>query len=217
MNRGEEDYLKTLYELQTATEDLVSNSSLSLTLDHSAQSVNEMINKLALKGYVAYTPYQGSCLTESGMKEAVLLIRKHRLWELFLHEKLGYSWEELHEEAELLEHVTSPKLAERLFTFLGKPAYCPHGNPIPSDGGWITKRDLISLMEAKDRVHYILRQVMDNQEILTYLRRIRLELDHPFQVIQNDALNDLVTIKLQKKSMTLGYKVARNLFVEKID
>jgi len=214
MNRGEEDYLKALYEIQTATDDLVSNASLAFSLNHSAQSVNEMIKKLALKGYVDYTPYQGSRLSKSGLKEAVSLLRKHRLWELFLYEKLGYSWEELHEEAEVLEHVSSPKLTESLFLFLGKPSYCPHGNPIPANDGELHKRDLIPLAEATAGGHYTLRQVVDHQELLVYLLKIGLELNQTLQVLYHDSLNDFVTISLQEKSIPLGYRVARNLFVE---
>jgi DtxR family transcriptional regulator, Mn-dependent transcriptional regulator len=214
VNRGEEDYLKVLYELQTADEEPISNSLLSLTLDHSVQSVNEMIKKLAAKDYVTYTPYQGSRLTQRGTNEAVSLLRKHRLWECFLFDKLHYSWEEIHEEAELLEHTTSQKLTERLYAFLGSPAYCPHGNPIPTIAGTMPKLFLMSLMETKPGRTYSLRRVVDDQEILAYLRQIGLKLGDPFQVVRQDPVSDIITLKLRDNHVAIGYKVARLLYVE---
>jgi DtxR family transcriptional regulator, Mn-dependent transcriptional regulator len=214
VNRGEEDYLKVLYELQTANEEPISNASLSLTLDHSVQSVNEMIKKLAAKDYLAYTPYQGSRLTRRGTKEAVSLLRKHRLWECFLYDKLHYSWEEIHEEAELLEHATSQKLTERLFEFLGSPAYCPHGNPIPTLEGTMPKLFLTSLVETEPGSTYSLRRVVDNQEVLAYLLEIGLQLGDPFEVVRQDPVSDIVTLKFRNSLVAIGYKVARLLYVE---
>lgn len=214
MNRGEEDYLKVLFELQYAGEEPVSNASLSLSLTHSAQSVNEMIKKLAAKDYVTYTPYQGSRLTRRGRKEAVSLLRKHRLWEFFLYDKLHYSWDEIHEEAELLEHVTSQKLTERLFEYLGNPAHCPHGNPIPSVEGKMPTLNLDSLLEAEPGTTYSFRRVVDDHEVLAYLLEIGLELGDTFQVIRKDAVSDIVTLKLRDNLITIGYKVARLLYVE---
>ena len=214
MNRGEEDYLKVLFELQSAGEEPVTNASLSLSLTHSAQSVNEMIKKLAAKDYVTYIPYQGSRLTRRGREEAVSLLRKHRLWEFFLYDKLHYSWEEIHEEAELLEHVTSQKLTDRLFEYLGEPAYCPHGNPIPSVEGKLPTLNLDSLLEAEPGITYSLRRVVDEREVLAYLLEIGLQLGDTFQVIRKDAVSDIVTLKLQNAFIAIGYKVARLLYVE---
>ncbi|SMP63531.1 metal-dependent transcriptional regulator [Anoxynatronum buryatiense] len=214
MNRGEEDYLKVLYELQSASDKPVSNATLALTLDHSVQSVNEMIKKLASKSHVVYTPYQGTRLTQSGIKAAVSLLRKHRLWEYFLHEKLHYSWEEIHEEAELLEHVTSARLEESLFDFLGRPAYCPHGNPIPTFEGHMPDLPLISLMEAEPGSSYKLVRVTDEQQVLAYLLEIGLKLGDKLQVVRKDNISDIITLKLQHEHIAIGFKVAKLLYVE---
>ncbi|MEN1760318.1 metal-dependent transcriptional regulator [Anoxynatronum sibiricum] len=216
MNRGEEDYLKVLYELQTADGKPVSNATLALTLDHSVQSVNEMIKKLAAKNFVVYTPYLGTRLTQSGTTAAVSLLRKHRLWEYFLHEKLHYSWEEIHEEAELLEHVTSTRLEEALFDFLGRPSYCPHGNPIPTLEGLMPQLPLISLMEAEPGNSYRLVRVPDEQQVLTYLLNIGLALGNSMQVVRQDTVSDIITLKLRHEHIAIGFKVAQLLYVEPI-
>ncbi|MDO4800325.1 MAG: metal-dependent transcriptional regulator [Bacillota bacterium] len=133
MNRSEEDYIKALYSLEETIPEgkAVSNSRLTERLGHTAQTVNEMIRRLERKGLVIYRPYRGSRLTDLGRAEAVRMTRVHRLWELFLVQHLRYSWDDVHEEAERLEHATSEHLAQALYRFLGEPSTCPHGQEIP--------------------------------------------------------------------------------------
>ncbi|MGJ0845483.1 metal-dependent transcriptional regulator [Tissierella praeacuta] len=129
MNISKEDYLKVIYELG-GENDLVSNKDIATRLDISAPSVSEMIKKLLQDGFVEYTLYQGIRLTEYGTKEAKKIRNRHLLWEFFLVEKLGYNLDEIHEEAEKLEHVTSDILEERLDRYLNYPKECPHGSKI---------------------------------------------------------------------------------------
>ncbi len=129
MNISKEDYLKTIYELGGETNQ-VNNKDIAKVLKIAPPSVSEMIKKLLGDGYVEYTVYQGVRLTEHGTKEAKRIRRRHLLWEVFLVEKLGYSWDEVHEEAEKLEHVTSEKLEESLDKYLNYPELCPHGSNI---------------------------------------------------------------------------------------
>lgn len=132
----EENYLKAIYKLaERSGKPEVSTTALAEALDTRAASVTEMLRRLAEKGAVRYEKYRGAHLTELGRTVAVLTIRRHRLWEVFLVDKLGFSWDEVHEVAEEMEHLTSNLLLERLDAFLGHPDVDPHGDPIPSAAG----------------------------------------------------------------------------------
>ncbi|GKX29882.1 hypothetical protein SH1V18_23620 [Vallitalea longa] len=132
LNRGEQDYIKVIFMLEDKNEDeYLNNNELVKTLGHTPQTVNETIKKLVNKKLVEYVPYKGTKLTDEGRDIGTRLIRIHRLWEYFLFEKLGYTWEQVHAEAEKLEHATSFLLEERLYKFLGEPKQCPHGSYIP--------------------------------------------------------------------------------------
>lgn len=131
LNRGEEDYLKIIYELSEATFGYVKTKDLVVRLNHTLPSVNEMVKKLVALELILYQPYVGVRLSDEGYMQAENLIKKHRLWELFLTESLGLNEDEVHQEAERLEHATSDRVLEALNQFLGSPKVCPHGRPIP--------------------------------------------------------------------------------------
>ena len=133
INRGEEDYIKALYKLDSSNDKnaYVKTQALVDHFKHSRPSVNEMIKKLTQGHYVEYKPYVGVKLTLKGKEEAVKMIRKHRLWELFLNKSLGLSKDHVHDEAEKLEHATSDLVLEALNKFLASPDTCPHGKVIP--------------------------------------------------------------------------------------
>lgn len=135
LNRGEEDYLKVIYELSEASfeEIYVKTKELVLRLGHTLPSVNEMVKKMVDGGLLAYKPYVGVCLTETGFMQAKKLIKKHRLWELFLTQYLKLDENEVHMEAEQLEHATSDRVLEALYLFMNRPESCPHGRAIPQD------------------------------------------------------------------------------------
>lgn len=132
MTPNREDYLKLILELG-GDQQQISNKQIVSGLAISAASVSEMISKLVKEGLVKHTPYQGVQLTTAGLEKASSLIRRHRLWEVFLVEHLNYSWNEVHDDAEVLEHVTSDTLAHRLEIYLNHPEYCPHGGMIPKE------------------------------------------------------------------------------------
>lgn len=215
MNRGEEDYIKAIYELAEGFEEgvTVSNSALMTYLNHTAQTVNEMIKKLVKLGMVEYLPYKGSLLTASGLSEAQRMIRVHRLWETFLVNTLGYGWEEVHEEAERLEHVTSKLLEERLFSFLGKPEVCPHGNFIPTDMR-SEEFQLKRLTEASVGESYKLARVKDQKDLLTYLSGHGLKVGSEFKMRHLDAIGELITIELDSKPIIISFKIARQIFIK---
>src|SRR6202000_540504 len=138
---AEENYLKSIYHLSLNTES-ASTNQLAALLNTKASSVTDMLKKLADKELINYTPYQGVTLTPAGEKIAINIIRKHRLWEYFLVEKLGFKWDEVHEMAEEMEHISSNELIDRLDRFMGYPKYDPHGDPIPDSNGNFTAKYL---------------------------------------------------------------------------
>src|SRR3569833_760822 len=137
----EENYLKSIYHLALCNEN-VSTYQLAALLNTKASSVTDMLKKLAEKELINYTPYQGVTLTAAGEKIAVNIIRKHRLWEFFLVEKLNFKWDEVHEMAEEMEHISSNELIDRLDKFMRFPKYDPHGDPIPDPEGKLNAQDL---------------------------------------------------------------------------
>src|SRR6201990_2370199 len=147
---AEENYLKSIYHLSLDAVN-VSTNQLAAFLNTKASSVTDMLKKLSDKGLINYTPYQGVTLTAAGEKIAVNIIRKHRLWEYFLVEKLGFKWDEVHEMAEEMEHISSNELIDRLDKFMGFPKYDPHGDPIPDCDGHFTHEILrpISILTVK--------------------------------------------------------------------
>ena len=139
MTHSEENYLKTIYHLNNLSDGEVSTNAIAEMIETKASSVTDMLKKLAEKDLVNYKKYQGVSLTEKGRLSAKMIVRKHRLWEVFLVEKLDFSWDEVHDIAEQLEHIKSEKLVNKLDDFLGNPTEDPHGDPIPDANGNIIK------------------------------------------------------------------------------
>lgn len=137
----EEDYLKAIYKIAEKEKSVVTTNAIAGQLNTSAPSVTDMLKKLKEKGMVHYQKYKGVTLTPSGNRVATTLIRKHRLWEVFLVEKLNFSWEQVHDIAEQLEHIRSVQLVNRLDNYLGNPKFDPHGDPIPNAEGKFTLRN----------------------------------------------------------------------------
>lgn len=144
---AEEDYLKAIYKVAERQGNPVSTSGIAEAVQNRAASVTDMLKKLAEKGLIHYERYRGVQLTREGARIATQLIRKHRLWEVFLVEKLGFTWDEVHDIAEQLEHIRSENLVERLDHFLGHPRFDPHGDPIPDASGAYRMRQQILLSE----------------------------------------------------------------------
>lgn len=160
--RAAEDYLKAIYKLQRATSS-VSTSSLAEELERSAASVTNMVKSLAEKGLAEHVPYYGVRLTEEGESAALRIIRRHRVLESYLIEKLGYSWDGVHAEAERLEHAASDELIDRMARAMGEPSFDPHGSPIPGPEGEMQQRTVTRLTEIPRGVPVVVREVADEE------------------------------------------------------
>lgn len=214
MTPNREDYLKLILELG-GDQQQISNKQIVSGLAISAASVSEMISKLVKEGLVKHTPYQGVQLTTAGLEKASSLIRRHRLWEVFLVEHLNYSWNEVHDDAEVLEHVTSDTLAHRLEIYLNHPEYCPHGGMIPKETQTIhEKRETLSTYSKGTRVK--IARVLDERELLDYLVSIDLKLHEEYEIIDVAAYEGPITIQNQEKTLAVSYKAASTIFVDKL-
>lgn len=213
MNRAEEDYIKTIYELTVEKKQtLIKANEIADRFGFTDQSVNEMIKKLEKKHLVSFIPYKGISLTKKGKDVAIRMIRAHRIWEVFLTEKLGFSWENVHEDAEMLEHATSAEVLEKLFHFLGDPKYCQHGNPIPNFQGKIEEATSLSLSETKPGESFELLRVLDHKELLMYLNQQGMKLYDQYRVLSKDPFNGLMRVKRDEIEITLTLKTAQMLF-----
>ena len=218
MNRAEEDYIKAIWVLHESQpqEEYVSNHLIAKEVGTTAQSANEMIKKLAAKDILVYKPYKGAALTGEGNEIATSLIRRHRLWELFLVDVLGYTWDMVHEEAEKLEHVVSSTFEERLYNFLGCPKYCPLGYPIPAlDGTFPTPRNL-PLSQAEKGGKYEIVRVVDEKEFLIYIDTLELKLLDVFRIENIDEYSNIISIKKDNKSIHLSVDAASKIFVKEL-
>lgn len=215
MNRGEEDYIKALFKIENNKDpvEFVANQDLVNYFGHTIQTVNEMIKKLVAKKLVSYTPYKGSILSEKGRYIASDMLRKHRLWEMFLVEKLGYSWADVHEEAERLEHVTSDLLLERLNEFLGEPEKCPHGNTIPKAKEILKQESLKSLIDAKLSKTFSISSIKDERALLEKLSKNKLTIGSKFKVIEIDNLEQQIYIETNLSQVTLTFRDAENIYI----
>lgn len=213
MNRAEEDYIKTIYELTVEKKQaLIKSNDIAERFGFTDQSVNEMIKKLEKKHLVSFVPYKGISLTKKGKDVAIRMVRSHRIWEVFLTEKLGFSWENVHEDAEMLEHATSPEVLEKLYHFLGEPTYCQHGNPIPDFAGKMEEAISFSLDKAEVGQTFELLRVIDHKDLLVYLNAQGIKLHHRFNIIDKDPFSGLMKLVCEGNEKTMTMKTARMLF-----
>lgn len=209
-----ENYLKNIYKLQEHG-GRVTTSSLSEQLQISAPSVTEMIKKLADDGSVTYTPYKGVELTERGRKKALRIIRRHRLWELFLVEVLKYDWDEIDEEAERLEHFTSEKLEQRLDKALGFPSRDPHGDIIPSAEGDVEPVIHTRLSDVRPGEVVLVSRVSDSSpEVLQYAAKLGILLKRRIKVRERIEFDGSLRVEVGKKEQFISSKLANSIFVE---
>ena len=213
-SRSVEDYLKHIYELQL-TGKKANTSALAGVLKVSPASVSEMIVKLSKLGWIKNTPYRGFTLTKTGEKIAVKLVRKHRLIEVFLQQHLAYSWDEVHGEAEKLEHVCSDKFINKLDEYLGFPGVDPHGDPIPDVNGNVPATANLLLSDAEAHSEYTINKVNDaSEEILKYLSGIGIHLNSKIQLVEKLKFDESVLISINRKKHLLSKQIAENIFVE---
>jgi len=215
MTFSEENYLKTIYHLTTISESEVSTNAISEMMETKASSVTDMLKKLAEKDLVNYKKYQGVSLTEKGKLTAKMIVRKHRLWEVFLVDKLDFSWDEVHDIAEQLEHIKSEQLINRLDDFLGNPTEDPHGDPIPDANGQIIKTEKQLLSELSENQNGICVGVKDtSSEFLKYLDKQGISLGSKIEIVGKESFDLSLKIKLNDRELTISNKIASNLFVK---
>ena len=215
MTFSEENYLKTIYHLTTSLSTEISTNAIAEMMETKASSVTDMLKKLAEKDLVHYKKYQGVFLTPKGKLAAKMIVRKHRLWEVFLVEKLAFSWDEVHDIAEQLEHIKSEQLINRLDDFLGNPTEDPHGDPIPDRNGQIIKVEKILLSDLKENQSVICVGVKDtSSEFLKYLDRQEIALGSKINVLSKEVFDLSVRIQLDEKEIAISNKIAANLFVK---
>ncbi len=208
MTPNKEDYLKLIFEIGGDTQ-LVSNKQIVAGMHVSAASVSEMINKLGEEKLVAHTPYQGIQLTSAGRKKAAILVRNHRLWEVFLVQCLKYPADAVHQEAEKLEHALTPEMAKRLSAMLGEPRYCPHD----ANGHYLQQsRVTLGTLDVGQSGH--IERVIDEVSLIDYTVKIDLRLDDEFTVTAKTL--DAVIIKLARtgKELAVDADRADHIFVE---
>lgn len=215
MTISEENYLKAIYHLTQLMPKGVNTNAIAALLDTKASSVTDMLKKLSEKELVTYQKYQGVTLTESGKLSAKMIVRKHRLWEVFLVDKLGFAWDEVHEVAEELEHIQSEKLINQLDQFLNFPSFDPHGDPIPNAKGEIVNVDKQLLSEIAIGKEVSCVGVKDSSpEFLKYLDKQNIALGTQIKLIEKEDFDGTLKIKIGLKTIVLSDKIANNLFVK---
>ncbi len=211
-----EDYIKVLFELGGRF-NRVSNKEVSNRLDISPPTVTEMMNSLVKVEWVEYTPYKGSILTDKGTAYAKEIIRKHRLWEVFLVEKLGFDIEDVHPEAELLEHTTSNDVADKLEAYLGYPEYCPHGGAITISQMDVQEDHTITISEAEIGDEVVISRIVDEDKLLKYFKNQHLNIGDRITVTDIDIAIDLITLTAEEdKEIQISISLGNYLFVEPI-
>lgn len=215
MTTSEENYLKVIYHLSQVSPKGVNTNAIAGMLETKASSVTDMLKKLSDKDLVSYQKYQGVTLTEKGFLSAKMIVRKHRLWEVFLVDKLQFSWDEVHDIAEELEHIQSIALIDKLDAFLGHPDFDPHGDPIPNRQGEIKKTSKLLLSEAELNQEYQCVGVKDSSsEFLKYLDKQKIALGSVFKVIEKESFDDTLTVEINAQEKIISNKIANNLYVQ---
>ena len=212
LTQSQEDYLKALYQLRRS-ERSVSTSELSERLSVSPASAAEMLGKLAVLGLVKHDRYHGAALTETGEAVALEMIRHHRLLEMYLSKALGYRWDEVHEEAERLEHVISERMEERIFDALGRPALDPHGDPIPSLEGTVEQPVYRSLLEVGPGERVTVRRVSDRDpDKLRALEDLGIRLGAAVEVRSESRYEGPIGLLVGAKRVALPIGLARVVY-----
>lgn len=215
MTYSEENYLKVIYHLSTGNSKGITTNAIANEMESKPSSVTDMVKKLAEKELVAYKKYQGVSLTEKGRQHAVMIVRKHRLWEVFLVEKLDFSWDEVHDVAEQLEHIKSEKLIDKLDEFLDFPTEDPHGDPIPDRNGKIAKMEKQLLSETSLNTKVICVGVKDSSSsFLQYLDKQQIALGSAIEIVSREHFDQSLSLKVNDKSLSVSNKIAANLFVK---
>ncbi len=215
MTLSEEDYIKAIYHLGKGDNTTVSTNAIAEQMETKPSSVTDMVKKLSEKGLVNYRRYKGVSLTEYGQKIALSIVRKHRLWEVFLVERLDFSWDEVHEVAEQLEHIKSEKLVDRLDKHLGFPQVDPHGDPIPSKNGEFKKAIKKLLNEVPIGTIGICVGVKDSSPpFLKFLDKNKIALGDTISVVDKEEFDGSLHIQIRGKDIHISNQIAANLYLK---
>lgn len=210
-----ENYLKTIYNLSSNNTTVVSNKRLSEKLGLKPATVTEGLRKLHVLKYVIYEKSYGTRLTHSGVKLALAIVRRHRIWETYLAKELGFGWGEVHEIAEELEHIKNDKLIQKLASILGNPIYDPHGDPIPDARGKIQKSNFIKLSEVKAKQNYKVMGVTEHSAaFLKYLEKHQLVIGAGIQISSIEEFDNSIVLICQKMKVHISPKAAEYIIVE---
>jgi DtxR family Mn-dependent transcriptional regulator len=211
----EENYIKTIYKLAAAGAREVNTNAIAEVLQTKAASVSDMLRKLSSKDIIYYVKYRGVSLTSSGQQIALQIVRKHRLWEVFLVEKLHFTWDEVHDVAEELEHINSPLLIKRLDEFLGYPQVDPHGDPIPTEEGMIHQPEQMQAADLPLHTTATVSGVKDTHPLfLQHLDKIGIYLGALLQVTDRIEYDKSLEVNIEnKKKILISHEVARNILV----
>ncbi len=216
MTPNKEDYIKLIFELEGETKQ-IPNKIIAEQLAVSAASVSEMLVKLSKDGITTYVPYKGVQLTPKGATLAKNLIKRHCLWEVFLVEHLNYSWSDIHEEAELLEHATSDKLAAALEKYLNYPTICPHGSIIPSENGVPRIQGTETILDLEIGESAEISRVLEEKELLDYMTEIDLGIGRKVKLIAKASYGGPITLAVEeKREVQISLKAIEKIYIKRI-
>ncbi|WP_354331629.1 metal-dependent transcriptional regulator [Pedobacter sp. CG_S7] len=211
----EENYLKTIYHISRQSAGMVQTNAIAERIQTKPASVSDMVKKLAEKALVNYIKYKGVTLTEKGRLTAINIVRRHRLWEFFLVNTLNFKWDEIHEIAEELEHVNSPKLIERLDEFLGFPKHDPHGDPIPDKAGNFETTTVIKLNKLLPGEQGLIVGVSEHSSsFLKYLEKTNLTLGTTLKLIAITEFDGSVELRLANQKISISREVAKHILMK---
>ncbi len=214
LTNSEENYLKAIYHLSEAGKKSVSTNDIASSMKTKPASVSDMIRKLGAKEVINYRKYYGVQITEEGQNYALQVIRKHRLWEVFLVDKLKFNWDEVHEVAEQLEHVRSPLLTQRLDEYLNFPKFDPHGDPIPDEFGDVKARPRISLSEMEvDQAGQIVAVKDSSAAFLRYLDKVGAYIGARIKLLDKVEFDGSIEILVDQKTLFMSKDVASNILI----
>jgi DtxR family Mn-dependent transcriptional regulator len=217
MSESTDNYLKTIFSLTNQTGKHVTTTELSEKMNTKASSVTDMLKKLHARGLAQHTRYRGVSLTQEGTKEALDIVRRHRIWEVFLYEKLGFKWNEVHDIAEQLEHVTSTELITRLEAYLNNPKFDPHGDPIPDKTGKMPKSSKsVALYKLKAGEACSIVSVDDSSSaLLEHLENLKIGLGSELKIKKVNGFDGSMEVIVKSKTRTLSHQVAASILVNK--
>ena len=215
ITRSEENYLKTIFSVFMQTQNNVSTNEIANLLETSPASVTEMIKKLQDKNLVLYEKYNGVRLSNEGEEKAIAIIRKHRLWETFLVRKLDFSWSEVHDVAEQLEHIKSEKLIDKLDHLLNYPKFDPHGDPIPTKNGVFNFQERISIFEMDINEEGIIMGVsLDNKDFLDHLTKLKISIGTRVRVLEQIKFDQSMKITYDSRTEHISKEIAENILIK---